>query len=104
MEALFSSLICMATPSEVCKPLSQATVLQWDLRPQFKAIDARAKRAAEERINKNCLALGLASFAVLQKREVSLTLRASKPSAIKALTVSINDEPFTRVSLTLKEW
>jgi hypothetical protein len=104
VEALFSSLICMATPSEVCKPLSQATMLQWDLRPQFKAVDRKAKRIAATHVNEKCLVGILASVAVIQKREVSFTLRARKPSPIKALTVSINDEPFGRISLTLKEW
>jgi hypothetical protein len=104
MEALFSSLICMTTPNDVCRPLATATVLQWDLRPQFKAIDARAKRAAANHVNEKCLVALTATVGVLSKREVSFTLRASKPSPIKALTVSVNDEPFYRVSLTLKEF
>lgn len=104
MEALFSSFICMTTPSEVCKPLSQATVLQWDLRPQFKTIDRKAKRVAANHVNEKCLVALTATVGVLSKREVSYTMKATRPGAIKALTVSINDEPFYRVSLTLKEW
>lgn len=107
MEALFSALLCLPLQGDyepTCRPVSQATVLQWQLRPHFKAVDRRARRAAEASINKNCLVGISAAVGVYSQRQVSYTFRASRPSIVKAMTVTITAEPAYKLAVTLKEF
>lgn len=110
METLLTTMLCLPVAdisdqhAIACSRAAEAFVLQANLRPRLKQIDRRARRRAEDAINKNYLAVALFAASAAREQQLSYTLKASRQSAVKALTIAITTEPAYRLTLTLKEF